>query len=288
MRYEPSTRPNEVNGPQRSGLRLGLQQLGASFGFAYRLPGRWGVLRGAYGLNYGQIFPVTYQQDRLNPPGNLQIVVPAPDLADPLAASISRTSTRTAAPASSRSAPISSTPYSHQYNFSWEFEFARDWSLQLGYVGSRSHKLMLTYYLNRGAARGGHPAYQRDGQRPARRPVAVSRTCSRTTARSATTTPARVSLIVPRWRGLTLARLVLVQQGDRPGQQLHQHGFGPRLALSRSQTEFDRSRTCSGLSNFDQPHAFLVEASYETPRVREPAAGCNASSAIGTFRASGC
>ena len=40
-------------------------------------------------------------------------------------------------------------PYSHQYNFNWEKQLTADWRLQLGYVGSRSHKLIITYFMNR-------------------------------------------------------------------------------------------------------------------------------------------
>ncbi len=40
-------------------------------------------------------------------------------------------------------------PYSHQYNLSWEPDWFKSWKLQFGYVGSRSHKLLVMRYLNR-------------------------------------------------------------------------------------------------------------------------------------------
>ena len=40
-------------------------------------------------------------------------------------------------------------PYSHQYNFQWELNLGSDWKLELGYVGSRSVKLLNLWNMNR-------------------------------------------------------------------------------------------------------------------------------------------
>ncbi len=110
-------------------------------GLAYRVPGRWGELRAAYGLHYGEIFTATFIQSRLNPPQNFTISVAAPDLADPLKGlDVSDLDPNTRSTLYSL-APDLRTPYSHTYNFSWELTVARRWTLDLGYVGSRSHKL---------------------------------------------------------------------------------------------------------------------------------------------------
>ena len=55
------------------------------FGFAYRLPGDWGVLRGGYSVQYGEIYPVTFQQVRFDPPWSSKVVVPSPSLVNPQA-----------------------------------------------------------------------------------------------------------------------------------------------------------------------------------------------------------
>ena len=39
-------------------------------GFAYRLPGVWGMMRAAYGLQYGDIFPVTYSAGTVHAAGD--------------------------------------------------------------------------------------------------------------------------------------------------------------------------------------------------------------------------
>ena len=83
---------------------------------------RWGVLRGAYGLQYGQIFPVTYQQVRSGAAGqseNRRARRPTWSTRsatyDPNDPNILRDNLR-------RSTRHLATPYSHQYNFSWELE----------------------------------------------------------------------------------------------------------------------------------------------------------------------
>ncbi|MEZ5362916.1 MAG: hypothetical protein R2748_11380 [Bryobacterales bacterium] len=72
-------------------------------------------------MHYGEIFPVTYGQDRLNAPYSLRIVIQQPNLADPLG----ELSFSDLDPAS-RTSKIElgvghGGSYSHQYNLSWQF-----------------------------------------------------------------------------------------------------------------------------------------------------------------------
>ena len=117
LRYQPVTTPTEVNG--LSSIAYGCQcaNFAPRFGFAYRLGGRWGVLRGAYGMHYGEIYPVTFQQVRFDPPGVIKLEIHNPDLRDPLAGADIQPGARSTIfvlPANL------ATPYSHQYNFTWE------------------------------------------------------------------------------------------------------------------------------------------------------------------------
>lgn len=84
LRYQPVLRPVEVNELNVLPYASDRNNWAPYFGLAYRLPGKWGVARSSYGLHYGQIFPVTFQQVRFSPPRNLKIVVPNPRLAAPL------------------------------------------------------------------------------------------------------------------------------------------------------------------------------------------------------------
>ena len=150
LRYEPFTRPYDVTGRSELSMDSDLNNVAGSFGFAYRLPREMGVLRGAFGIHYGELFPVTFGQERLNPPHTVTTIRPRPDLGGYRA--LIDHSKRDPNARSSRIAPGPdlTVPYAHQYNFSWEKRLASDWRLQLGYVGSRAHKLIITYFLNRG------------------------------------------------------------------------------------------------------------------------------------------
>src|SRR5690606_29473070 len=113
--------------------------------------------RGAFGVDFGEIFPATYGQVRFNPPGSLKVRVLAPDFLNPL-----RDLTPADFAPGARAEvyfldPNLATPYSAQYNFSWERELPGSARLRLGYVGSRTHKLLSTWFLNRGQPRDGIP-----------------------------------------------------------------------------------------------------------------------------------
>ena len=147
IRFEPTTRPVEVNGLSALPYRCDCNNFAPSLGFAYRTP--VGVLRGAYGLQYGEIFTATYTQERFNPPGNIRINVVAPNLLDPLAGMTVDAADPSARSTIIRLAPDLVSPYSHQYNFSWEVANSRGLYSQLGYVGSRTHRLISGWVLNR-------------------------------------------------------------------------------------------------------------------------------------------
>ena len=68
LRFEPVTVPTEVNVLSEIPYDCDCNNFAPRFGFAYRLGERLGVIRGAYGIQYGQIFNVTYGQARFSPP----------------------------------------------------------------------------------------------------------------------------------------------------------------------------------------------------------------------------
>jgi len=146
LRYQPIAGPVEVNHLTQIPYNCDCNNLAPQFGFAYRLARPWGVLRGAYGLQYGGIFPVTFQQLRWDPPNFLKLEVQAPELANPLGRADLGPMARSTifdVPPSMRS------PYSHQYNFTWDVSPGAPWKLQLGYVGSRTAKLLMIWFNNR-------------------------------------------------------------------------------------------------------------------------------------------
>ena len=150
LRYEPWTSPYEVDGLDTIPFGCDCNNFSPRFGLAYRLGDHLGVIRAAYGLHYGEMASVTYGQTRYNTPGNLRITVQTPDLLNPLG-DIDPDNFDPTIPATVfQLDPDLASPYSHQYNFSWELPLGNDWTVTTGYVGSRTHKIISMWNLNRG------------------------------------------------------------------------------------------------------------------------------------------
>ncbi|MEZ5403624.1 MAG: TonB-dependent receptor [Bryobacteraceae bacterium] len=262
VRYTPVTRPSEVNNLNAIAYDCDCNNVAPQFGLAWK-PGRnLGVVRAAYGLHYGEIFPVTFQQVRFTPPRNRKVVVTAPDILNPL---------ESTTPAGDRPRSLAnlylldpelSTPYSHQYNFSWEPNTPGAWRIQFGYVGSRSHRLLLMWYLNRAHPVEGIPQITAtiNDRRPdpnyAEKRLVVNGSRGYFDA-------ARVTLIVPRWKSLSIDASYWYSKAMDLGSSYTNTAYEADSRVSRSQSEFEQQRDMKALSSFDQPHAFLVRASYQ-------------------------
>lgn len=264
VRYEPAGKPVEVNNLNQIPYGCDCNNVAPRFGFAWRLPQRWGIIRGAYGIQFGDIFPVTYSQVRFSPPGSVKLVIQTPDLLDPFGGS-----KQDGAPPDVRGNlylldPKLSTPYSQQYNFSWEPDISKRWKLQLGYVGSRSDKLLIMWYLNRA-----HPV------------AGIPQTTSTINARRANPNLAetryvlngsrgyfdagRATLIAPRIHGLTTEAVYTFSKAIDLGSDYTNTAYDADSRQSRSQSEFETQKDRKGLSRFDQPHSFLLRSAYEFP-----------------------
>jgi hypothetical protein len=265
-RWEPVTKPGEIR--NRSSLAFGSDwnNAGGNAGFAYRLGGGLGLLRGAYGVMFGQIFPATYGQDRLNPPYYARITIHAPDLVNPFAAF-------TAAeldPAHARAArfdvsPDLATPYSYQYNLSWEAEVHVGWRLQVGYVGSRSHKLFQTYVFNRARFVPGIDFTTATVNQRRPDPTITDRFYTGNFS-NAYYDAGRVSLVAPHWHGAAISASYWLSKAIDLGGDYFTTGAGSERYSAIGPSEFNVHGEMKGLSSFDQPHAFLLQASYDTGR----------------------
>ena len=264
IRFQPVTAPREVNGLVVIPYSCDCNNLAPRFGFAYRLPRWWGLLRGTYGLHYGEIFPVTFQQLRFNPPLNQKFELQAPDLANLL---------ETLNPGNldpdARSTVFEldsglSTPYSHQYNFSWEPVLPSNWKLQVGYVGSRSHRLLTMWHTNRAQPASG--IEQTTSTINLRRPNPNFFDIRRALNGSiGYFDAARVTLLVPSWRGLTMDASFWISKAIDLGGNYTSTAAGEDGRQGRSQSEQLFQQDLKGLSSFDQPHAALFRISYLTP-----------------------
>ena len=263
LRWEPVARPTEVNDLTQIPYSSDRNNFAPRFGLAYRMPGRWGALRGAYGIHYGEIFTATYIQSRINPPQNVTVVVQTPDLVDPLKDLRPISFDPNARSVVFDVAPDLTIPYTHNYNFSWEFELAKDWTLDLSYVGSRSHKLLAMFFLNRARPVEGVEQTTRtvNARRPDQRFFNVLHV---TNGSRGFFDAGRATLRIPRWAGLNFeASYWWSKSIDLGGSYLNTAANANRQQ-TESPSEFDLHGELRGVSNFDQPHAALFNFSYQT------------------------
>jgi hypothetical protein len=262
MRWEPWTRPSEVMNRSRVPFGSDWHNVGGNFGFAYRLGP--GVARGALAVLDGQLFPVGYGQDRFNGPDHVFVSVDAPDLVNPLRgvnAADLRGGGRTIR---FDIDPNLTTPYSYQYNLSWETEFARGWKAQLGYVGSRAVKLYNVYQLNRARPVDGIP-FSTTTINLRRPDPSQYRRFYTTNGSRAYFDAARITLTTPRWRGATLIASYWFSKSIDLGSDYAVTGGGQERWRS-SQSESEYAKDQKGLSTFDQPHAFLLQGAWNSGR----------------------
>ncbi|MDA1315461.1 MAG: TonB-dependent receptor [Acidobacteria bacterium] len=267
LRYQPSTSPFEVDGIETIGYDCDCNNLAPTFGFARRLSNRWGVLRAAYGIHYGSIVPVTYGQARYNAPSNLRLTVLAPDLLNPLGDINPESFDPTTPSAVFELDKELASPYSHQYNFSWELPLRNDWSLEMAYIGSRTHKIVSLWNLNRGRPADGIPQVTAtvNERRPDLSTLDVRYFLNGSRAYY---DAAKLVVNIPRWHGWTMDASYWFSKAIDLGAAYTSTGTGRDGFDSRGQSEFNVQQDMKSLSSFDQPHAFLWSMTYETPALR--------------------
>ena len=259
VRWQAATKPVEVNGRNVVPYDSDLNNWAPSLGVARRLGRGWGVLRAAGGAQFGEIFPVTYSQVRFSPPGSVKIAVPAPDLLDPLRADPQKVKGNVYA-----LDPRLAMPYSYQYNASWERELGRLGRIEAGYVGSRSHKLLIMWYRNRGQPVPGIPLTTATiNDRRADTSIADLRWVLN--GSRGYYDAARVTLILPRRRGLSMEAAYWFSKAMDLGSAYTNTAYDADSRLSRSQWEFETRGDMKGLSDFDQPHALLWRGAWAVP-----------------------
>ena len=264
LRYRPVTKPVEVNNLSQVPYSSDLNNFAPSIGFAWRLPGAWGTMRANYGIYYGEVFAATFMQSRFNPPGNLNVSVRTPKLSDPLGDLSEEDLDPNGRSAIYQLARDLRTPYEHLYSFAWELPLKSEWKLELGYVGSRSHKLPLMWYLNRAVPVEGIPQTNRtvNLRRPDKRYYDVLHIHNGSRGYF---DAAKVTLRVPRWRGLTIDGSYWFSKAIDLGASYTNTASGSDAFIGRSPSQFDSQKEMRALSRFDQPHAMLWRVSYETP-----------------------
>jgi hypothetical protein len=265
IRWEPAYRTTEADGLIPVDFDTDWNNLAPRFGFAWHAPGKWGVIRGAYGLHFQDLYAVTLQQVRNNPPRTIKfeqttgisIVNPFGNLPPEQL----RPDARTIFVVFS---PDLATPYSHQYNFSWEPQWWNHWHLQIGYVGSRSHKLLMMWYTNRARPIDGIDQITTtvNLRRPDTRYYDLRRLLN---ASIAYYDAARVALSVQNWHGLSFDTAYWFSKTIDLGGNYTNTATGEDARQGQSQSQDLLREDLKGLSSFDQPHAFLARMTYMTP-----------------------
>ncbi len=265
LRYELAPAPTEVNRLSRIPYDCDCNNLAPQFGFAYRANDKWGVIRASYGVQYGEIFSTTFMQSRFNPPGIVKPNLNAPYLPDPLRGFNLADLDPNLRSDYSLLDPELATPYSHQYNFTWEMRPYQDWVLALGYVGSRSHKLLAAWTENRARNIAGMESTSSNvnERRPDPRYSDVYHILN---GSRSFYDAAKITLRAPNWAGLSIDAAYWWSKAIDLGSNYTGTAFGEDArGESQSPYEFDVHGMMKGVSIFDQPHAFLLNTTYQTP-----------------------
>ena len=261
LRYQPAQGIREVNNLTPIPFHCDCNNFAPSLGFALRGPKGFGVFRGAYSLQYGDVFPATLQQTRWNPPLFQKVEVQNPAFLNPLANTALGPGTRAIVfdvPADLR------TPYSHQYNFSWDVAIPRAAGhLQLGYVGTRTWKLFYMIYENRAVPVKGiaQSTATITDRRPDPRYFDYREI---TNGARAYFDAGRVSYTLPAWRGLTVDTSYWWSKTLDTGATYLSLGAGDEAMQSQAQTSTNITADLRGPSAFDQRHASITRLAYAT------------------------
>jgi hypothetical protein len=261
LRYTPVTAPNEVNHLTPINFNCDCNTFSPQFGFAWQIHGA-GVIRAAYGLQFGDIYAQTLQQVRWDPPNFLKFEVPAPgSILIPLQnvyLGPGARHTQFDVP------PNLESPYSHQYTFLWEPLAGKPWSIQLGYIGSRSHKLFMMWFTNRAVPVSGIP--QTTSTITDRRPD--PRYYELREARNASNAyfdAARITLKSPAWHGFTGDASYWFSKAIDTGSAYTNMAAGDEALQGYSQSQSPVAQDLKGPSAFDQSHSVLVRFQYAPP-----------------------
>ncbi|MEO7650404.1 MAG: hypothetical protein ABIZ80_08035 [Bryobacteraceae bacterium] len=263
LRYNLETAPREVDGLNQIPYGCDCNNLSPRFSIAYRLKAEW-VLRTSYTISFGQIFPVTYQQIRFNLPQVRYLQVQNPSLLDPLRGiNLSDPGVRSSA---TLLAPNMVAPYSHQYNLSFERRLRKDYTVRMGYIGSRTIKLLNSYVENRAVPKAGVPLTidTVDQRRADPRYYDVNRVLN---AGIAYLDAAQVSLDSLQRAGLAWGATYTFAKAIDEGPDFTSTAANRDLNRNRNQSQDNSLGDRKGLSNFDSTHSLLLRFSYEIPTV---------------------
>ena len=261
LRYNLVTGPTEVNGLNAQPYACDCNNFSPRLALAW-VAGRGWTMRSSYTVSFGRIEPVTYQQIRNNAPLVRYVQVQNPDLLDPLRGiDLGNPNGRTSPTVFSADMV---SPYAHQYSVLLERRFAKGSMLRLGYLGSRSLKLLNTFIQNRADQVPGIKATldNVDQRRPDQRYYEVRRVLN---GGRAYFDAAQVSFDQPVYRGLRMNVVYTFGKAIDEGSDFAFTAANRDMQTARSQWQYDSFNDKKGLSNFDSPHSLLLSGSWDLP-----------------------
>ncbi len=263
LRYNLETAPVEIHHLDVIPYRCDCNNFSPRFSIAWQTWRGW-VARASYGVSFGRIPPVAWQQVRNNLPHVRYVIVQNPDLLNPLAG-IDLGSEGRHTP--TYLSPDLVSPYSHQYSLTLERRLPARAMLRLGYTGSRSFKLMNAFITNRAEVVPGIPLTTStvDERRADPRFYDVRQIVN---AGIAYFDAGQVSIDLPSLRGLTANASYTYGKAIDEGSDFAFTAANRDLLSGRSQSQYDVLKDKKGLSNFDSRHILGLTWAYDLPIAR--------------------
>jgi len=271
LRHSAEAAPSEVNGLNKLPYSIDWNNFSPRFSLAWRGPGDW-VARAGYTISYGQVMPVTYSQIRYNGPQSVYIIVPFKgdpalrELVEPLRGIDTSMSNVKTSPFIFSSDLVS--PYSHQYSLTLERSFSDLFRLRLGYVGSRTLKLLYGTQENRGIPVPGIPLSTSTVNQ--RRPDQLYYTIKHVmNAGMAYLDAAQITMVVPYRKGFSASASYALSKAIDQGATYMSTAANRDIEAS-SQSENLLLEDRKSWSDFDSPHSLTCQFSYDLPRLPGP------------------
>src|ERR1019366_1841959 len=146
--------------------------------------------------------------------------------------------------------PNLEAPYTDQYSFLWEPKFVSHWSLQLGYVGARTHKLFMMWFENRAVPVQGVP--QTTATITQRRPDPNYYELRQVSNGSnAWFDAARVTVKAPAWHGVTTDASYWFSKALDTGSSYLNMAAGDEARQAYAQSQDLVTQDLKGVSSFD-------------------------------------
>ena len=259
VRYAWETAPVEAQGRDKIPFDCDCNNWSPRFGLTTELSRGW-LLRTAATVSYAPIPTVTYQQIRNNPPLVRTVQIYNPDLLNPLG-SFDLNSGRVSPTVIS---PELTSSYAYQYNLVLEKRLLDRYIVRTGYVGSRSFKVFNSFVWNRAENIPGKVStvFNVDERRPDSRYTEIKQINN---AGIAYYDAAMLAFEMPLRKGLNVSATYTFSKAIDEGQDFTSTAANRDLFSARSQSEYDSLKDRKGLSNFDSPHAFTLDYSYQVP-----------------------